>query len=47
MLLATLDAVYYTTSDLTSAYNHVHLSEDTKKLTSLTSFVVGGKQYMF
>ena len=44
MLLTRLDGVYYTTSDLASAYNQVPLSEDTKKLTS---FVVGGKQYMF
>ena len=43
MLLTRLDGVYYTTSDLASAYNQVPLSEDTKKLTS---FVVGGKQYM-
>ena len=44
MLLTGLDAVYYTTSDLASAYNQVPLSEDTKELTS---FVVGGKHYMF
>ena len=44
MLLTRLDGVYYTTSDLASDYNQVRLSEDTKKLTS---FVVGGKQYMF
>ena len=44
MLLTRLDGVYYTTSDLASAYNQVPCSEDTKKLTS---FVVGGKQYMF
>ena len=44
MLLIRLDGVYYTTNDLASAYNQVPLSEDTKKLTS---FVVGGKQYMF
>ena len=44
MLLTRLDAVYYTTSDLASAYNQVPLSEDTRKLNS---FVVGGKQYMF
>ena len=44
MLLTRLDGVYYTTSDLPSAYNQVPLSEDPKKLTS---FVVGGKQYMF
>ena len=44
MLLTRLDGVNYTTSDLASAYNQVPLSEDTKKLTS---FVVGGKQYMF
>ena len=44
MLLTRLDGVYYTTSDFASAYNQVPLSEDTKKLTS---FVVGGKQYMF
>ena len=44
MLLTRLDGVYYTTSDLASAYNQVPLSEDIKKLTS---FVVGGKQYMF
>ena len=44
MLLTRLDGVYYTTSDLASAYNQVPLSEDTKKLTT---FVVGGKQYMF
>ena len=44
MVLTRLDGVYYTTSDLASAYNQVPLSEDTKKLTS---FVVGGKQYMF
>ena len=44
MLLTRLDGVYYTTSDLASAYNQVPLSEDTKKLTS---FVVSGKQYMF
>ena len=44
MLLTKLDGTYYTTSDLASAYNQVPLSEDTKKLTS---FVVGGKQYMF
>ena len=44
MLLTRLDGVYYTRSDLDSAYNHVLLSEDTKKLTS---FVVGGKHYMF
>ena len=44
MLLTRLDGMYYTTGDLDSAYNQVPLSEDTKKLTS---FVVGGKQYMF
>ena len=44
MLLTRLDGVYYTTSDLASAYNQVPLSEDNKKLTS---FVVSGKQYMF
>ena len=44
MLLTRLDGVYYTISDLASTYNQVPLSEDTKKLTS---FVVGGKQYMF
>ena len=44
MLLTRLDGVYYTTSDLASAYNQIPLSEDTMKLTS---FVVGGKQYMF
>ena len=44
MLLTRLDGVCYSTSDLASAYNQVPLSEDTKKLTS---FVVGGKQYMF
>ena len=44
MLLTRLDGVYYTTSDLASAYNQVPHSEDTKKLTSL---IVGGKQYMF
>ena len=44
MLLTRLDGVYYTTSDLASAYNQVPLSGDTKKLTS---FVVGGKQYKF
>ena len=44
MLLTRLDGVYYTTSDLASAYNQVPFSEDTKKLTC---FVVGGKQYMF
>ena len=44
MVLTRLDCVYYTTSDLASAYNQVPLSKDTKKLTS---FVVGGKQYMF
>ena len=44
MLLTRLDGVYYTASDLASAYNQVPLSEDTRKLTS---FVVSGKQYMF
>ena len=44
ILLNRLDGVYYTTSDLASAYNQVPLSDETKKLTS---FVVGGKQYMF
>ena len=44
MLLTRLDGVYYTTSDLASAYNQVPLSEDTRKLTS---FVVGEKQYTF
>ena len=44
MLLTRLDGVYYTTSDLASAYHQVPLFADTKKLTSL---VVGGKQYMF
>ena len=44
VLLNRLDGVYYTTGDLASAYNQVPLSEDTKKLTS---FVVGGKEYMF
>ena len=44
MLLTRPDGVYYTTSDMVSAYNQVPLSEDTKKLIS---FVVGGKQYMF
>ena len=44
MILTRLDGVYYTTSYLASAYNEVPLSEDTKKLTS---FVFGGKQYMF
>ena len=32
MLLTRLDGVYYTTSDLASAYNQVPLSEDNKKL---------------
>ena len=44
MLLTRLHGVYYTTSDLASAYKQVPLSEDTKKLTS---FVVVGKQYTF
>ena len=44
MLLVRLDVAYYTTTDLASACNQVPLSEDTKKLTS---FVVGGKQYVF
>ena len=44
MLLTRLDGVYYTTSDLASAYNQVPLSKDTRKLTI---FVVGGKQYLF
>ena len=44
ILLTRLDAVYYTTSDLDSAHKQVPLSEDTKKLTS---FVIGGKQYIF
>ena len=44
LLLTRLDGIYYTTSDLASAYNQLRLSENTKKLTSL---VVGGKQYMF
>ena len=38
------DGVYYTTSDLASAYNQVPLSENTRKLTS---FFDGGKQNMF
>ena len=44
VLLTRPDGVYYSRGDLVSAYNQVPLSEDTKKLTS---FVVGGKQYMF
>ena len=44
MLLTRLDGAYSFTSDLALAYNQVSLSADTKKLTS---FVVGGKQYMF
>ena len=44
ILLTRPDGVYYTTSDLASAYNQVLLSEDTKKLTN---FVVGGEQYRF
>ena len=44
MLLTRLDGVYYTTSDLASAYNQLPISEDTKELTS---FVVGGKHDMF
>ena len=44
MILTRLDVVYYTTTDLASTYNQVPLSKDTKKITS---FVVGGKQYMF
>ena len=44
LLLIRLNGVYYTTRELASAYNQVPLSEDTKKVTS---FVVGGKQYMF
>ena len=44
MLLTRLDGVYYSASDLASAYNQVLLSKDTKKQTS---FVVGGKQYIF
>ena len=44
MLLTKLNGVYYTTSDLTSAYNQVPFSEDTK---NQTSFAVAGKQYMF
>ena len=44
ILLTRLDGVYYTTSDLATAYNQVPLSEDIMKLTS---FAVGGKQYMF
>ena len=43
MLLTRLDGVYYI-SDLASAYNQVPLSEGTRESTS---FVVGGKQYMF
>ena len=39
MLLTRLDGVYYTTSDLASAYNQVPLSEYTKKLT--VSLLVG------
>ena len=44
MLLTRYDGVYYTTSDLASAYNQEPLSENSKKLTG---FVVVGKQYMF
>ena len=44
MLLTRLDGVYYTTSDLASAYKQVLPSEDTKKLTS---FVAVGRQYLF
>ena len=44
MLLTRLDGVYYTASDLASAYNQVPLSEDAKEPIG---FVVGGKQYMF
>ena len=44
MLPTRLDRVYYTTSDLVSAYHQVSLSEDTNKLTS---FVVAGKEYVF
>ena len=43
MLLTRFDQKYYTTIDLASTYNQVALSEETKKLTS---FVVGGKQFM-
>ena len=39
-----LDGVFYTTSDMVSANNQVPLSEGTKQPTT---FVVGGKQYMF
>ena len=44
MLLTRLVGVYYTTSDLASAYNQLLVSEDTMKLTS---FIDDGKQYMF
>ena len=44
MLLTGLDGVFYTTSVLAAAYNYLHLSEDTKKLTG---FVVGRKENMF
>ena len=43
-MLTRPDGVYYTTSDLASAFNQLPFWEDTKKLTS---FVVVAKQYMF
>ena len=44
MLMISLNGAYDTTKKLASVYNQVPLSQDTNKVTS---FVVGGTQYMF
>lgn len=43
-LLTRINGKYFTSSDLSSAYNQVPLTDDTQRLTS---FVIGSKQYTF
>ena len=43
-LLTRINGKYFTSSDLSSAYNQVPLTDETQKLTS---FVIGSKQYTF
>ena len=42
VLMTRITGIIFTSSDLSSAYNQVPLTEDTQKVTS---FIVGGRQY--
>ena len=44
LLITKLKGNFFSTSDLCSAYNQVHLTEETQQLTS---FVIGSRQYTF